>query len=97
MNKKIHAGKQGKHIVGHNNYIQGRSIFNGTADDAQALIDDFAGTGKWINDVKEVVDFGKIIGQYADPSTGRLVNTTRGIIHYSSKGTHIVPANPIGW
>ena len=36
--KKIHVGRQGKHIVGHNNYKKGRSIFFGSTTDAQQLI-----------------------------------------------------------
>ena len=32
--KKLHLGRQGKHIVGHNNYKKGRSIFSGSVSDA---------------------------------------------------------------
>lgn len=49
----INAGKQGKHIVGYNNYVEGRSIFQGTLDDAQRLINEYAGTGEWIGTNKE--------------------------------------------
>ncbi|MCZ6676805.1 MAG: polymorphic toxin type 50 domain-containing protein [Candidatus Poribacteria bacterium] len=43
---------------------------------------------------KEVVDFGEVIGIYVDPNGNRMP-TTRGTIHYDSKGyTHIVPAKP---
>ncbi len=90
----INTGKQGKHIVGNNNFIEGRSIFNGTADDAQRLVDDFAGTGEWIGVNKERVNFGEVIGQYVNPATNEVVDTTVGIIHYSKTGTHIVPAQP---
>ncbi len=54
----VNAGKQGKHIVGNNNFIEGRSVFNGTVDDAQRLVDNFAGTGEWIGTNKERVNFG---------------------------------------
>ena len=91
----VNAGKQGKHIVGNNNYIEGRSIFKGTADDAQRLVDKFAGTGEWIGANKERINFGEVIGQYMNPATGEAVDTTVGIIHYSKTGTHIVPAQPI--
>ncbi|MBD5455805.1 MAG: hypothetical protein HDR23_04930 [Lachnospiraceae bacterium] len=91
----INAGKQGKHIVGNNNFIEGRSIFNGTVDDAQRLVDNFAGTGEWIGANKERVNFGEVIGQYVNPATNEVVNTTAGIIHYSKTGTHIVPAQPV--
>ena len=91
----VNTGKQGKHIIGNNNYIEGRSVFNGTVDDAQRLVDDFAGTGEWIGTNKERVNFGEVIGQYVNPATNKAVDTTVGIIHYSKTGTHIVPAQPI--
>ena len=90
----VNNGKQGKHIVGDNNYTEGRSIFEGNVDDAQELVDEFAGTGEWIGQNKERVDFGNIIGKYVNPKTRESVDTTVGIIHYSKTGTHIVPAQP---
>jgi len=92
--KKIHSGKQGKHIVGHNNYIKGKSIFNGTPEDAGKLIKKFGGTGAKKGTNKEIVDFGQVIGKYVDPNTGKLYNTTMGTIHYSKSGAHIVPSRP---
>lgn len=91
----LNAGKQGKHIVGHNNYIKGKSIVKGTMDEIQKLVNDFAGTGQWKTANKEMVDFGKIIGKYVDINTGEVLDTTRGIIHCSKKGVHIVPAKPM--
>ena len=89
----IHSGKQGKHIPGHNNYDPARDPL--TFPNPQALIDRFAGTGTPVGNVprgapgfKERVDFGQIIG------TNRGVPTTKGIIHYSNSGLHIVPARP---
>ena len=99
---KINAGKQNKHILGTNNYNQ--SIASGVnrsilKENPQQLLDDFAGTGQRIpNTNKERIDFGKIIGQYYDPKTNTYIDTTRGIIHYDSKGgAHIVPAPPKGY
>jgi hypothetical protein len=57
------------------------------------LVNKFSGTGTAYGN-KEVVDAGSIIGNYYDLSTGKYVETTRFTIHYSSKGTHIVPAPP---
>ena len=93
----MHIGRQGKHILGHNNYQKGKSIFNGTAADAERLIRKYSGTGikRGIN--KEIVDFKQIIGKYVDPQTGKAYDTTKGIIHYSKDGTHIVPARPNNW
>lgn len=41
--KIIHSGKQGKHIPGHNNYQQGKSIFYGSTKETQQLINKYAG------------------------------------------------------
>ena len=90
---KIHAGQQGKHKPGHNNYQPGRSKF--THSDPQSLVDRFAGKGqpanqfpKGMHGYRERVDFHEVIGEI----DGR--TTTKGIIHYGKKGVHIVPANP---
>lgn len=92
--QKVHPGKQGKHIPGHNNYQKGKSIFKGTPETAQELINKYAGTGAWKGSNKEVVDFGQVIGFYIDKNTGKAYETTRGTIHYSTTGAHIVPAAP---
>lgn len=57
--KKVHIGRQGKHIINHNNYKKGRSIFSGTASDAQQLIKKYSGTGQKINETSERVDLKK--------------------------------------
>lgn len=101
-NIRVNVGRQEKHIPTKNNYEnalkQGRkpSIFNGTAEDAQKLIDEFAGKGKFIDASmkKEIVDFGKIIGDCVDLKTGAKTPTTWGKIHYSKDGVHIVPYIP---
>ncbi len=87
----INVGKQGKHIPGHPNYQAGKSILTGNA---QKLLDQYAGKGQWIGQNKERVDFGQVIGKYVDPATGKAFQTTKGIIHYSKNGAHIVPARP---
>lgn len=88
---KVHPGKQGKHIPGHPNYQKGKSIFTG---DAQKLLEKYAGKGQWIGSNKERVDFEQVIGKWVDPNTGKAYETTKGIIHYSKNGAHIVPARP---
>ncbi len=95
--KKIHIGKQGKHIVGHNNYTKGKSILNISIDKAQELVKKHSGTGKKIGTNRERVDFQRVIGKYVDPNTGKSYSTTVGTIHYSNTGTHIVPEKPIKW
>ncbi len=95
--KNIHMGKQGKHIVGHNNYTKGKSILNISTDAAQDLVKKHSGTGQKIGSNRERVNFNKIIGKYVDPKTQKAYNTTVGTIHYSKTGTHIVPDKPINW
>ncbi len=95
--KKIHIGKQGKHIVGHNNYVKGKSILSVSTDTAQNLVNKYSGTGQKIGANRERVNFKRIIGKYVDPKTGKAYETTIGTIHYSKSGTHIVPEKPINW
>lgn len=97
--KKIEEGKQGKHQPDHNNFIPGRSEL--THPDPQELLDKHAGTGQRAGretvgepGSKERVDFGEPIGKHVDQHTGEKNETTVGMIHYSKKGAHIVPARP---
>lgn len=94
---EVEAGKQGKHILGHNNYLPGRSYLTVPEDEIQKLVRQYAGTG-WIrrdgNDRwshKEIVTADKIIGVVVDPMTGEKKETRKFVIHYSKKGVHIVP------
>jgi hypothetical protein len=88
---KVHAGQQGKHVPGHNNFKPGRSEL--THPDPQALLDKGVGTGVR-HGTKEVVDFGEEIGTHV-AKDGTRTPTTRGTIHYNSKNeAHIVPARP---
>ena len=43
VNKTIEEGKQGKHILGHKNYKDGRSYLKVSAEEAQRLVDQYAG------------------------------------------------------
>jgi len=90
--KTISEGKQGKHIVGHNNYRVGRSTLTISINEAQQLINIYSGRGQCITTNKERIDFGRIIGYYVNDNTS--MPTSIGIIHYSKNGTHIVPAQP---
>ncbi|MCW0369065.1 polymorphic toxin type 50 domain-containing protein [Xanthomonas sacchari] len=93
---RINIGQQGKHQIGHNNFIQGRSILTG---DAQEL-GRYAGTGQQVGKLpvgapgsKERVNFGQEVGKYVDEFGNESV-TTNGIIHYGKDGIHIVPSRP---
>ncbi|MBI3184179.1 MAG: hypothetical protein HYZ28_18760 [Myxococcales bacterium] len=96
---RLHMGQQGKHILGHRNFIAGRSIL--TADPVRLA--QRAGTGTPVGKVprgqpgfRERIDFGEPIGTYVDPVTGAQAPTGVGIIHYGKEGIHIVPARPVG-
>lgn len=96
-NKTIHSGKQGKHILGHNNYKEGRSYLTITEQQAQELVNQYAGTGKIIRDRngkytgKERITTQEQIGVCKDLE-GNEVPTKSFMIHYSKGGVHIVPA-----
>lgn len=95
--KTIVLGKQGKHILGHNNYIEGRSYLTISLEEAQELLNKYAGTGyikfnrkgEW--DGKEIIEVDKNIGVSINNETGIKTPTNRFKVHYSNKGTHIVP------
>lgn len=91
--------KQEKHFPEHPNFLPGRST---TTADPRILVQR-AGTGTQVGNTpiglpgsKERVDYGEIIGHYADRGTGDLTPTTIGLIHYSKNGVRIVPGRPGG-
>lgn len=98
--KNVDLGKQGKHIPGHNNYAtevannRTPSILSG---DSQKLLDEFHSgnvvAAQQIDDVKFRVKFNEPIGTWIN-AAGEEIETSVGIIHNSSSGAHIVPANP---
>ena len=95
----LEEGKQGKHIEGHPNFIQGKSVLTISMNEATELVKEFSGKGKVLGNPKtsnkEWIDFGIIIGIWLDEN-GNRNPTTKGIIHHSKNGTHIVPSNPEG-
>lgn len=96
-NKTIFMGRQGKHIQGHNNYTEGRSYLTISLEDTQELINKYAGTGTIERDRngifknKELIVLGRNIGVNINEITKEETLTNRFYIHYSKKGTHIVP------
>ncbi len=99
-NALLHKDKQGKHILGHRNYEEGKSIF--THPNPEMLLKQHAGKGypwgaEWteLGGYAEFVDFGEEIGFYVDMKTKTQFPTTRGKIHYDKHGgAHIVPTSP---
>jgi tetratricopeptide (TPR) repeat protein len=94
--KTIEIDKQSKHIVGSKFYKEGNSIFE--HPDPESLLKKHAGTGLHKSGemgqpgYKELVDFGEQIGIWKNSLESK--PTTKGIIHYSKQGAHIVPARP---
>lgn len=91
---RINADRQGKHIPGHKNYIPGRSILHLSISEAQRLVEEYAGSGRWFEPNKEIVEFRNVIGVWKTKGRSGGALTTRGTIHYSKSGCHIVPAQP---
>ena len=100
----LKVGQQGKHILGHNNYTEGRSYLTITMDEAQEIVNKYAGTGeikrdskgKWTH--KEFVTAEKTIGYIVPEGGGEPIPTKRFSISYAvgkSKGAHIVPAKEV--
>ena len=92
----VNMGKQGKHILGHNNYKPGRSILK--AD--PIVLARRAGTGMPVNKIppgqagfKERIGFKDVIGDFV--KNGVATPTKNGIITYAKDGSiHIIPAAP---
>ena len=91
---EVHFGKQAKHLPNQPNHDPSKSTITIGIRRIQELVEQNAGTGRRVSANKEVVDFGEIIGVYRSPKTGVTVMTTRGTIHYSKTGAHVVPADP---
>lgn len=96
-NLKIN-GQQNKHILGHHDYIEGRSyLLDGI--NPQDLVYKYAGTGEirrnrngdWHRN-QEKITVDDFIGVNIDIETGQLGYTrTFNIIYSKEKGTHVVP------
>ena len=93
---KIADGKQGKHIVGHNNFKEGKSMIDKKT--AENVFNEFKETGEIYNKggLREVVDTkGYYKGTYVDLETKEKITTSRFTIHYNKKGeAHVVPIAP---
>ncbi|HEM7510188.1 TPA: hypothetical protein U2J54_003224 [Providencia rettgeri] len=99
----INKGQQNKHIVGTNehkislNTNQNKSIITVPPETLLPNLGKGEQVGKIPVDQpgsKERINYGKIIGNYTDPETGKSQPTTNGIVHYGKNGVHIVPSRP---
>lgn len=83
---------------GHNDFKPEKSIWD--HKNPEDLLRKFAGTGHpergtlGMPGYKETVDFKEYIGIWKNSDGTIQLPTTRGTIHYSKKGAHIVPARP---
>jgi hypothetical protein len=90
---QIHSGAQGKHIIGHSNFMSGRSTLDPGINPQQLLDGIHSGQHNIIGYNARnmpIVNFGKQIG--VDAVSG--LPTQYGVVHYGKNGAHIVPHNP---
>lgn len=93
----LNRGNQNKHIPSSPGYLPGRSYIYGDLEAAQALVNQYKGTGdirlteagQWTH--KEFITADTPIGVSVNPETGSESPTHRFAIHYGKRGTHIVP------
>lgn len=90
----LHFGRQAKHMPGQPNHDRAKSTITISLPELQELVERKAGTGRWYPPNREVVEFGVVIGSFRAGPNGTDQWTTRGTIHYSRAGSHVVPAQP---
>lgn len=92
---KLKIQDQAKHIK--DTKTPGRSYLNCSLEEANQLIQKYAGKGLAVVDKnlnwqhKERITLKKPIGIIVDPITGKETPTKALMIHYSKKGSHIMP------
>ena len=97
--KKIKESKQLIHLINNENYIEGRSYFeDADIDKLEKYIKKYSGTGRIIRKIsdnsfnnQEIVIIKELNGVNINMTTKNETITHRFKIHYSNKGTHIVP------
>lgn len=91
---ELHFGKQAKRMRGQSNFDPVKSEITVDIQALQHLVELYAGTGIGHSSGRETVDFGQVIGVFVSLETGVRTPTTRGTIHYSKSGAHVVPSDP---
>lgn len=91
---EVHFGRQVKHLPGRKGFVPGKSPITIGIVELQRLVEARAGTGLRRSPNRELVEFGTVIGMYVNRRGGTSVPTSRGMIHCSAKGAHVVPAPP---
>lgn len=104
-NLRIHDGKQGKHVIGHNNFDPNGKKSILTHSNPSALAEKYAGRGIASDcsdpralpgkaGYKELVNCGEFVGIVVDRETNKRTATTWIKIHYGEDGIHLVPVVP---
>ena len=94
---EINPQKQARHIKGAKEYVKGKSYLVITMEQARKIINEKHGTGELVFDrkgnwkYKELIDCDMEIGVVVDLKTKEEIRTSKGTIHYSKTGTHLVP------
>lgn len=105
VSTKLDKKKQGAHVKGNPMYEE--RIRNGEHPsyitvgkmEIQKIINQYSGTGKARiknGQFKETILAKDKFGVYVHKHTGEEFPTSRGTIHYSKSGAHLVPSNPEG-
>lgn len=95
--KILNKGAQQKHVKSNSRYIEGRSYLTISEEEAQDLVNKYAGTGTLEFDRKgqfknkELIVIDKSIGININNLDSEETETNKFYIHYGKKGTHIVP------
>jgi hypothetical protein len=95
----LNRGHQTKHIEGSHNFDPERGTL--TAD-AEELIRLYTGNGVFLKsrsgvwNQREWFKHTSEIGFWRCNITGKEGATTKGVLHYSKKGVHVVPSDPKG-
>lgn len=102
---KLEKNDQAKHKYGSEQYKE--SISKGELPsyttlsnmEIQKIINENCCKGKVLQQgeqFKELITLNENFGMFGDRRTGTYIPTNRGTIHYSKRGTHLVPAPPEG-
>ena len=87
--QKLPENRQ-KHIRGQPNHDESKSTITVSIQELQELVERKAGSGTWRQPNREVVDFKGRDRHLSEPGNGIQRPNTRGTIHYSKTGAHVV-------
>lgn len=93
-------GKQGKHLLGHPNHVDGKSEITISLEEMEQLLKDgidhgqmvFTNKGEWNNKIR--ISTNKKIGKYISKASNEDTDTDTVVISFSKRGAHLVPGRP---